>query len=87
MGSPTRHDRQLPENFNRKLRRKRAVFCYHLIWLILTLIVSGLALGDTAIVAWYANVLSAVEAVSYGSAFGLISIDALVTFGNFERMS
>ena len=69
------------------LHKTRPALGPHVIWLTLILMTSAFVLGDTAIVAWYANVLSTAEAGAYGFAFALISIGVLVTAGNFERLS
>jgi hypothetical protein len=59
----------------------------HLVWLVLVLLASAFALGDTAVVAWYADVVSTAEVIAYGFAFALISIGLLVTAGTVRHLS
>jgi hypothetical protein len=79
----------MESRLDRKSRaaEERWTFDRHLIWVALILITSAFVLGDAAIVAWYADVVSAAEAVAYGFAFALISIGVLVTAGNLRRLS
>jgi hypothetical protein len=59
----------------------------YVVRLVLILTAIAFALADTAVVAWYAGVVTGAEVVAYGFAFTLISIGVLVTAGNLQRLS